>query len=59
MSEPTRSQIKKSVENGNKEVLDRLSKIEEELRRVKNDAQLNHEAKVFDGWVKGQLGFGS
>tara|TARA_B100000902_G_C26840782_1_gene683319 strand:+ start:174 stop:353 length:180 start_codon:yes stop_codon:yes gene_type:complete len=59
MSEPTRSQIKKSVDNGNKEILDRLSKIEEDLRRVKNDAQLDHEAKVFDGWVNAQLGFGS
>ena len=59
MSEPTRSQIKRSVDEGNKEILNRLDKIEKDMRRLKSDAQLDHEQKVFDGWIKGKLGFGS
>ena len=56
MSEPTRSQILKAINELKEEVKEIKGVIEE--RRHKSDTQLEHEKKVFDGWVRGQLGQG-
>ena len=59
MSEPTRSQIKKAVDEGNKEILKRLEELENKISEEQAKEQQEVQHIKLAAYIKGQLGFGA